>query len=196
MDIRSDVTINSPKPRPLLNTPHSQLGEVMAANLQWRRTHATRSYTCYPASCCQRGRGLMGNHRGTYVANQPRSTRLCWGFLSSVAPFWSLWSSNGCFGGDLRGSRGNMVQLVQASSGFDRQSSLAWRISRSRSRLMGRVTANLYTGSWPHAFVRCFKEDGCFVCEVNAFWSMQTTKLVSGKINLHFPESKMNLCKN
>lgn len=99
-----------PKGTTSTNTPHSQLGEVMVANLQWESTVAGWTYTCYPTSHCQWGQGLMGNHRGAYVANQHGSTGLYWGFLSSVAWFWSLWSSNGCFGGYLRDPKGIWCQ--------------------------------------------------------------------------------------
>lgn len=114
----------------------------------------------------------MGNHRGAYVANQPWFTRLYWGFLSSVACFWSLWSSNGCFGGDLRGSCGNRLsncsRLPEAKRGFDRQSSWAQNTWRNRSPLIGRVTSNLYRTRWPLTLQFSATMKGFFCCSLFA----------------------------
>lgn len=95
----------------------------MAMLARWLELHMLPSY----CSFCRWGRRLMGNHRGAYAANQLWSTGLFWGFLSSVVSFWSLWSSNGCFGGHLRGSGGNMLsnwsRRPRAKRGFERQNS-------------------------------------------------------------------------
>ena len=99
------------------------------------------------------GTGANGQSQGDLCFKSGWSAGLYWGFLSSVDWLWSLWSSNGCFGGDLRGPWGNMVsnwpRLPQAKRGFDRQSSSAQGTRRNRSWLIGCVTTNLYRRVWP-----------------------------------------------
>lgn len=121
----------------------------MAMLARWPELHML---PCY-CSCCWWGRRLMGNHRGAYAANQLWSTGLYWGFLSGVVSFWSLWSSNGCFGGHLRVSCGNMPsnwsRRPWAKRRFDRQNSRVWRTWGNRFLLMGGVTSDLCWTSWP-----------------------------------------------
>lgn len=121
----------------------------MAMLAHWLELHML---PCY-CSRCQWGRRLMGNHRGAYAANQLWSIGLYWGFLSSGVSFCRLWSSNGCFGGHLRGSCGNTLsnwsRRPRAKRGFDRQNSWVKRTWGNRSPLMRCVTSHLYRISGP-----------------------------------------------